>query len=143
MKKVAITLLAFTCGTGSVLADTTEIVSLDEADRVVQALDARMSANGRTISFSNIPSSFDQIFARAAHPYTEALIAAVPKLHGQHGRLRTITGQPPAPTDRIAGCPFAARCDYADTRCFNELPPTANADGDGDHSASCWRVVDR
>ncbi|MFK8082636.1 MAG: ABC transporter ATP-binding protein [Granulosicoccus sp.] len=83
----------------------------------------------------------DKIFAKPAHPYTEALIAAVPKLKGHRGRLRTINGQPPAPTDQIKGCPFAPRCDYADTRCFEELPPTVNADSAGDHSASCWRVV--
>jgi len=85
----------------------------------------------------------DKIFANPAHPYTEALIAAVPKLHGQQGRLRTINGQPPAPTDQIKGCPFAPRCDYADARCFSELPPTVQADNDGDHTASCWRVVDK
>lgn len=85
----------------------------------------------------------DKIFASPAHPYTEALIAAVPKLHGQQGRLRTITGQPPASTDQIEGCSFAPRCDYADARCFKELPPTVDADGDGNHTASCWRVVDR
>jgi oligopeptide/dipeptide ABC transporter ATP-binding protein len=82
----------------------------------------------------------DKIFARPAHPYTEALIAAVPKLHGQQGRLRTITGQPPAPTDRISGCPFAPRCEFADARCRSELPPTVDAHGDCDHSASCWKV---
>lgn len=85
----------------------------------------------------------DKIFAQPAHPYTEALIAAVPKLRGHKGRLSTITGQPPAPTEPVKGCPFAARCEYADARCFEELPPTTNADADGDHSASCWRVVNR
>lgn len=85
----------------------------------------------------------NKIFARPAHPYTEALIAAVPKLHGQKGRLRTINGQPPAPTDHVEGCPFAPRCDYAEARCFKELPPTVDVDAEGDHSASCWRVVDR
>lgn len=85
----------------------------------------------------------DKIFAQPAHPYTEALIAAVPKLRGHKGRLRTITGQPPAPTDQIKGCAFAARCDYADARCFEERPPTIEADADGDHTACCWRVVDR
>ena len=84
----------------------------------------------------------EKIFANPAHPYTEALIAAVPKLHGQQGRLRTINGLPPAPTDQIKGCPFAPRCDYADARCFSELPHTVQADSDGDHSASCWRVMD-
>ena len=82
----------------------------------------------------------DKIFARPAHPYTEALIAALPKLRGQQGRLRTITGQPPVPTDQIAGCPFAPRCEYADARCRSELPPSVDADSAGDHSASCWKV---
>ncbi len=85
----------------------------------------------------------DRIFANPAHPYTEALIAAVPKLRGQKGRLRTIEGQPPAPTDVVEGCPFAPRCEYAESRCFKELPPTVNADSDGEHTASCWRVVGR
>jgi oligopeptide/dipeptide ABC transporter ATP-binding protein len=85
----------------------------------------------------------DKIFANPAHPYTEALIAAVPKLHGQQGRLRTIEGLPPSPTDQITGCPFAPRCEHADARCFAELPPTVDADSDGDHAASCWLVMDR
>ncbi len=85
----------------------------------------------------------EKIFANPAHPYTEALIGAVPKLRGQKGRLRTINGHPPAPTDQITGCPFAPRCEYAEGRCFSELPPTVQADDDGTHMASCWRVVDR
>lgn len=85
----------------------------------------------------------ERIFAKPAHPYTEALIGAVPKLHGHKGRLRTIPGQPPAPTELIEGCPFAPRCDRADDRCFRENPPTFDADGDGEHLASCWRMVDQ
>lgn len=84
----------------------------------------------------------ERIFARPAHPYTEALIAAVPKLRGHKGPLRTIAGQPPSPTTAIQGCPFAPRCEKADERCFNELPPTLDADGDGEHLASCWRIQD-
>ena len=79
-----------------------------------------------------------QIFARPAHPYTEALIAAVPKLYGHQGRLRTIPGQPPAPTDVITGCPFAPRCEKADDHCRREAPPTVSAGAD--HTASCWKV---
>ncbi|SMY10174.1 ABC transporter ATP-binding protein [Flavimaricola marinus] len=85
----------------------------------------------------------ERIFARPAHPYTEALIGAVPKLRGHKGRLRTIEGQPPIPTEPLSGCPFAPRCEKADNRCFNELPPTVDADGDGEHLASCWRVLEQ
>lgn len=85
----------------------------------------------------------ERIFANPAHPYTEALIGAVPKLRGHKGRLRTITGQPPAPTELPPGCPFAPRCEKADDRCFKELPPTVDADGDGEHLASCWRIGDQ
>lgn len=87
--------------------------------------------------------SVERIFANPAHPYTEALIGAVPKLRGHKGRLRTIAGQPPAPMEALQGCPFAPRCDKADDRCFKELPPTFDADGDGEHLASCWRVSDQ
>lgn len=80
----------------------------------------------------------DRIFARPAHPYTEALIAAVPKLYGHQGKLRTIPGQPPAPTDVVIGCPFAPRCDKADNLCRSEAPLTVSAGAD--HKASCWKV---
>jgi oligopeptide/dipeptide ABC transporter ATP-binding protein len=84
----------------------------------------------------------ERIFANQAHPYTEALIGAVPKLRGHKGRLRTISGQPPAPMELPEGCPFAPRCEKADDRCFKEAPPTVDADGDGEHLASCWRMLD-
>ncbi|SFB10731.1 peptide/nickel transport system ATP-binding protein [Poseidonocella pacifica] len=83
-----------------------------------------------------------KIFAKPAHPYTEALISAVPSLHGQKERLTTIPGQPPAPTDIVVGCPFAPRCQYADARCHSEAPPTVAADQSGDHTTSCWRAVE-
>ncbi|TNJ43275.1 ABC transporter ATP-binding protein [Phaeobacter sp. B1627] len=84
-----------------------------------------------------------KIFANPAHPYTEALIATVPSLSGNQGRLRTIPGQPPSPAEKIVGCPFAPRCDYADARCRSEAPPTVLANGDSEHTTSCWRAVNQ
>ena len=51
-----------------------------------------------------------QIFEAPAHPYTQALIASVPKMTGAAGRLTTIEGQPPSLMDLPVGCRFASRC---------------------------------
>ena len=44
------------------------------------------------------------------HPYTSALLAAVPKLGGEHGKLSTIPGSVPTPAHFPAGCRFCDRC---------------------------------
>ncbi len=61
------------------------------------------------------------VFSRPAHPYTEALLAALPSL-ARHGRLNAIPGQVPAPREYPAGCRFANRCPYAFERCRMEHP---------------------
>ncbi|MEB8340786.1 dipeptide/oligopeptide/nickel ABC transporter permease/ATP-binding protein [Streptomyces endophyticus] len=64
---------------------------------------------------------------RAHHPYTQALLAASPRLEDAQevsGRpLATIPGRPPTPRDRPAGCAFAARCHLAAEICATRLPP--------------------
>jgi oligopeptide/dipeptide ABC transporter ATP-binding protein len=84
-----------------------------------------------------------KIFERPAHPYTEALLASVPRLHSQSGRLPSIEGQPPALWNQPKGCRFAPRCPYADARCHAEEPPVFELGGDGvdRHSAKCWRLL--
>lgn len=77
------------------------------------------------------------IFDRAAHPYTKALLASVPKLGGMD-RLITIPGQPPSGGQESKGCAFAPRCTVADSRCHTTPPP--NAAIDPAHNALCWRV---
>ena len=78
------------------------------------------------------------IFRGPRHPYTEALMASVPRLHETVTRLPSIDGQPPALHRVPAGCPFAPRCAYADERCRREYPPTF-ALGPA-HEAACWRL---
>jgi oligopeptide/dipeptide ABC transporter ATP-binding protein len=80
-----------------------------------------------------------QVFERPSHPYTQALIASVPRLAGATGRLPTIDGQPPSLLDLPAGCRFAPRCPYADQRCRDSYPGSF-AVGD-DHAADCWRLA--
>ncbi len=68
------------------------------------------------------------------HPYTQGLLASIPKL-GHKGRLHPIPGQPPDPGTAATGCLFADRCPYAHERCQQTPPRFACSDT---HHASCW-----
>jgi len=67
-------------------------------------------------------SDADALFAKAAHPYTQALISASP-LPGRRGHRRImLQGDPPNPADRPAGCAFHPRCHKAIARCRVDDP---------------------
>ena len=76
------------------------------------------------------------IFNRPAHPYTEALLHAVPKLTDRSERLWSIEGQPPDPASLPPGCPFNPRCPKAEDRCRREVPPEFQLDEN--HYTRCW-----
>ena len=80
-----------------------------------------------------------QILENPAHPYTQALIASVPKMTGAIGRLTSIEGQPPSLMDVPAGCRFAPRCAFADARCKETYPATHEVRAG--HTADCWRLA--
>lgn len=79
-----------------------------------------------------------QIFNDPQHPYTEALLASVPKLEEKTNRLYSIEGQPPALYNLPPGCAFAPRCPYVMDVCREEYPPVFNQ-GDG-QTAACWKL---
>jgi peptide/nickel transport system ATP-binding protein len=79
-----------------------------------------------------------ELFAAPRHPYTQALMAAVPKMNARPERLVAIDGQPPALQRLPPGCRFAERCRYADDRCRREYPPAFTV-GPA-HEAACWRA---
>src|SRR5665647_2926434 len=62
------------------------------------------------------------LFAAPQHPYTEALMAALPERSNGRSRLATIAGMVPGLYDRPSGCLFAPRCTYADDHCRAERP---------------------
>jgi len=64
----------------------------------------------------------DAVFARPAHPYTRALLAATPSLHARRRVRATVRGEPPSPLAPPSGCPFHTRCPYAIERCVAERP---------------------
>ena len=82
----------------------------------------------------------DAVFARPAHPYTRALLAATPSLRGGRRRARgVVRGEPPSPLAPPPGCAFHARCPYAIARCTSERPPLRPVGG---VSVACHRAED-
>ncbi|MCU0986261.1 MAG: ABC transporter ATP-binding protein, partial [Acetobacteraceae bacterium] len=63
------------------------------------------------------------LFADPLHPYTEGLLASLPRMEGSPERLHAIPGQVPPPFALPPGCRFAPRCDYAKAPCGLGLPP--------------------
>ncbi|MEV0094452.1 dipeptide/oligopeptide/nickel ABC transporter permease/ATP-binding protein [Streptomyces sp. NPDC050738] len=76
----------------------------------------------------------------ARHPYTRALLAAVPDLDTDRSRpLAVIPGRPPEPERMPVGCAFAPRCPRADDHC-RRTDPGLVAERDG-HRVACWHPV--
>ena len=77
--------------------------------------------------------------ARARHPYTRALLAAVPSMETPRELpLAVIPGRPADPADLPAGCAFAPRCAFADAKCLAADPPLVPDDARGE--VACWHV---
>ena len=77
-----------------------------------------------------------RIFADARHPYTLALLAAMPRAAAPGQRLAAIGGAVPAAGAMPEGCAFHPRCAFATARCRREAPPLAScAPG---HTLACW-----
>ncbi|MDQ4213553.1 ABC transporter ATP-binding protein [Microbacterium capsulatum] len=64
----------------------------------------------------------DNLFERPAHPYTQGLLQAVPRIDQTVPRLLTIAGAPPHPANRPTGCAFNPRCPKAFDLCRQEVP---------------------
>jgi oligopeptide/dipeptide ABC transporter ATP-binding protein len=77
-----------------------------------------------------------ELFAQPAHPYTRALLRALPRPGAEHARLEAIAGTVPSPLEYPGGCAFADRCPEVLPRCAGEQPPAENVGAD--HTAACW-----
>jgi oligopeptide/dipeptide ABC transporter ATP-binding protein len=81
------------------------------------------------------------LFANMKMPYTEALLASIPRLdQPSHTRLTAISGRPPDLIDPPKGCRFSPRCPYAQDKCREEEPPLVEAEVPG-HLYKCWFPV--
>lgn len=86
--------------------------------------------------------SVRDIFKHTRHPYTIGLLGSLPRLDEAPGtKLVSIPGLPPDLIALPAGCPFAARCNYAIDKCEEEMPQLEQMDS-SDHIIACWRWED-
>jgi oligopeptide/dipeptide ABC transporter ATP-binding protein len=78
----------------------------------------------------------DRLVDQPLHPYTQALISAVPVPDPESKRAKdVISGEIPSPVDPPSGCRFHTRCPYAHERCVNEQPPLIEVEKD--HFVAC------
>ncbi len=87
----------------------------------------------------------DTIFAEPHHPYTQGLLASIPRLGEKRERLEVIRGVVPNPLNLPQGCLFKRRCPYAMPIC--DTPPplreiSAAGDGRMRHLSRCWLEPD-
>jgi oligopeptide/dipeptide ABC transporter ATP-binding protein len=77
-----------------------------------------------------------ELFANTLHPYTQALMSAIPAIRAANrGKKIRLQGEPPSPIDPPSGCAFHVRCPYAEKICAEQVPPLR--DMGGGHMAAC------
>jgi len=83
--------------------------------------------------------SVKDIFKHPRHPYTQGLLASLPRIDQEPGsELFSIPGNPPSLINLPSGCPFLPRCKYAIERCQEENP-SLEPTGEGDRIVACWQ----
>lgn len=94
---------------------------------------------GQVVEVQRVPD----IFETPHHPYTEALLAAIPENSRGARRLQALPGVVPGRDDRPAGCLLAPRCRYADDHCRQSRPALASVPGDasGEALVRCFKPL--
>ncbi len=82
----------------------------------------------------------DELFGNPQHPYTQALIAAIPQVGtGKKKMKQTLQGEVPSPINPPSGCPFHTRCPFKMDVCVRKMPPFKNYNKQQlEHKTACW-----
>lgn len=83
----------------------------------------------------------NDIFYRTAHPYTRALLDAVPTVVGDEEKLTSIPGSPPDLRNLPSGCAFHPRCAFAISKCQTDYVPFESVSDDQHVACLRWRDV--
>ncbi|WP_036708207.1 ABC transporter ATP-binding protein [Paenibacillus pinihumi] len=81
------------------------------------------------------------LFREPKHPYTQGLMASIPRVQGENERLRAIPGTVPSIRKMPKGCRFHTRCEWAAERCRQEQPQLESVGGE--HQVRCWIVQEQ
>jgi oligopeptide/dipeptide ABC transporter ATP-binding protein len=86
-------------------------------------------------------ASAGELYNNPLHPYTVALMAAIPKINvsGQASTHR-LKGEIPSILNPPPGCPFNPRCQFAGDNCFTMNPPLVPVAGKDEHLLACWHI---
>ena len=87
--------------------------------------------------------STKQLLTRARHPYTQALLRAIPDVEEPPDVLESIPGNVPDLANVPDGCPFNPRCPLAVERCRHERPPLLQRPDGDQHRVACWVANDQ
>ncbi len=79
----------------------------------------------------------DPVLRAPRHPYTRALLSAVPRIDGVM-QAQKLAGDLPSPANPPSGCAFHPRCPKAGARCRSETPRLEPAGNGGGHTVACW-----
>jgi oligopeptide/dipeptide ABC transporter ATP-binding protein len=83
----------------------------------------------------------DDLYENPYHPYTRALLGALPRVDRKRDhRLNSIPGAPPNLLVEPKSCPFAPRCTHVIEKCLLENPPLINIAPE--HKSACWVDID-
>ncbi len=83
-----------------------------------------------------------ELFNNPLHPYTIALMAAIPKIKAdQRDSANRLKGEVPGTVNPSGGCPFNPRCPFADYRCRTENPPLAPIPENSEHLLACLHII--
>lgn len=84
----------------------------------------------------------DSLFQSPKHPYTKALLNAVPQIgQGKQKIKKSLTGEVPSPLNPPSGCAFHPRCNRATSRCQREIP-SLNSLGGCANQVACFHPLD-
>lgn len=110
------------------------LITHDLAETVMLADKVMVMYAGKAIEFGGANS----VFEHPQHPYTKALIQAIPRMEDtKKQRLIRLEGQPPSAHQLPTGCAFHPRCPFAKETCKHTEPLSNSMDGRS-HFSSCW-----